>query len=397
MAFLFLALAGCDTVTLDDDASIDRRDASASTSIEELALLAPSAPHREPSRVASTAPRMAAGIDASDPTHANDPTHATDATSRLDSTNAIDALPTDALDDDREPEPPASFQFVIHHGRTFVVLRTQTSDAWGTGALTLLSREGPTVVVRDVVRSRLPSDVPARGARYTLREDARAVCEVELGALRLLRRVDADFVMADRWRGEEGGEPQPDDVVAHEAWELVPSAELLVAEARTIAGDCANAHWGHPSSASPDVGGPATIGTARLVSAFRALDAHRELQAAWQDAREYDEHPHVAQWDARPGARSILRFTSHTGRRFALVTAQAHGGCGDFTGGLHALFEVPTRGAPILVTSDRIYDATPRLLVDVDRDDVPEIVFDSRIVHRSHTTDVTTPFLGCPC
>ncbi len=311
----------------------------------------------------------------------------------------IDTAPA-ATDDEREPTPPPGFSFVFTHGRTYVVLATRTFDEWGTGPLTLISREGPMLVVRAVDRARLPSETRALlERRFVLLDGAEQRCTAELGEPMLLRRVDPHFSTLMRWNGEDGAPPPSDGVVAQEGWELVPEAQLLVAEARTVTGSCARAHWAHPEDTGPDLGSPARIPASRVVAAFRRLESHRELQSAWREAREYDDDPGFAHWDARPGAfREIVRFRSRDGRRFALVSARAHDGCGDFTGGLYALFEQGPNGALVHVTSGLAYEELPRALVDLDDDGVPEILFRSRLARANgEIVDITTPYLDCPC
>ncbi len=413
LVLLVLTLAGCDGASLALGMDGELRDAAGEATgdaaveatgdaaVEASApggrlRAAPSTPVDLATAVAAPTPSGAIGREPASASHATPaaPSSSLDAPVPAPAPLASEHEARDAVD--VGPEPPAGFHFAFTDGATFVVLRAHTAEDWGVGPLTLRSREAPTIVTRDVDSRRLPADVPRPGARFVLRDGQDAVCEAELGAPRLLRRVDPDWTVSARWSGEGGPRPA-DDLVAAEAWELVPEAELLVAEARVVEGDCRRAHWAHPADAALDLGARAAISMQRVLTAFRALDAYRDLQEGWEHVRADDPDSRVARWDARPGARTVLRFASQTGRRFALVEAHAHDGCGDFAGGLHALFEVPARGAPRLVTSGSLFDDSPRVLVDVDLDGVPEVVFRSRIVHGDGSVDVSTPYLGCPC
>jgi len=292
-------------------------------------------------------------------------------------------------------EQPAGFHFAFTHDSTYVVLRARTEPEWGKGPLALAQRTSPTVVVR-AARAGVPSS-ELTGTRMVLRREGEVACVAELGAPQILRRAYAAWERYAEWNGEEGDLRASDAQVAAEAWELAAESELLVAKATPMEGNCAGAHWAHPEHASPHLGA-AAIGEARVVRAFRQLEGYHQFQSAWSEVREYDDHPGFARWDARPGAhRRILTFGSHNGRDFALVTAMAHDGCGDFTGALWALFEVTSRGLEP-IRSENTVDA-PVALADLDGDGAPEILFYSRLTHASgdSAVDVTTPYFDCPC
>ena len=301
----------------------------------------------------------------------------------------------DVDDDDAPSEPPSGFHFAFTHDGTYVVLRAHTEPEWSEGPLSLAQRASPTVVLR-AARSGVPL-AERTGTRMVLRSGSDVTCVAELGAPQLLRRAHAPSHTVAAWEGEDGAPRASDAQVAAEAWEIAVESELLVAKATPVTGDCAGAHWAHPEHASPHLGA-APIGEAQVVRAFRQLQGYRDFQSAWAEVREYDDHPGFARWDARPGAhRRVVTFRSRDGRDFALVSAMAHDGCGDFTGALWALFEVTSRGLEP-IRSENTADA-PMALADLDGDGTPEILFSSRLMHASGdaSVDVTTPYFDCPC
>lgn len=307
----------------------------------------------------------------------------------------LDEAGGDEVIDGGMDEQPAGFHFAFTHDGTYVVLRARTEPDWGDGPLSLAQRTSPTVVVR-AARAGVPSS-ELTGTRMVLRRGGEVACVAELGAPQILRRAYAAWTRYAEWNGEEGGARASDAQVAEDAWEIAVESELLVAKATPAEGDCTGAHWAHPEDASPHLGG-APIGEARVVRAFRQLEGHRQFQSAWAEVREYDRHPGFARWDARPGAhRRVVTFRSRDGRDFALVSAMAHDGCGDFTGALWALFEATSRGLEP-IRSENTVD-TPIALADLDGDGTPEILFDSRLTHASGegAVDVTTPSFDCPC
>jgi len=282
-------------------------------------------------------------------------------------------------------------------GEPLIVVRVRTSAAWGRGPLRLLQREWPTVVDRAVDRRALPPEVRAElRETLVLSGQDRVVCTARLGTPRVVRRVSADFHYSI-WSGEEGGRRYSAREVADAAWELAEGTELLVAPAIKVTGDCRHAGWA--TRRTPTFAPATTTDQARLPAAFRSLPEHRALAEAWTEASHYDDDPTATHWDERGGgsSRSFRSFEAN-GRRFALVVAHAHDGCGEFTGVVWALYEQPSEGLA-LRTSARTHTFVPDALVDLDGDGVPEILGGSQYQREGAdlSSDVDPLFLGCPC
>ncbi|MCB9592651.1 MAG: hypothetical protein H6719_07955 [Sandaracinaceae bacterium] len=293
--------------------------------------------------------------------------------------------------------PRGLFPVIREEGvRARVVLRAQTDPAWARGELRLLRRAYPTVVSRGARLGALPPDVraDARGV-LELSDGHRTVCTARIGRPHLLRALDPDFDYAT-WSGEEGGHRYTDDEVARAAWDRVPEHERLVAAVIPIAGDCTRARWA--SRRAPRFGTAAALPDPALVAAYRALPEHQALAEAWIEASEYDDDPHAASWDERAGA-GRLQVDLRVGQRdFSLVVAEAHDGCGDFTGSLWALFERGPDG-PRLIRASHSYLPTMSGLADFDGDGVPEVLGQRVVVSSAggDPVDVNAVFLGCPC
>lgn len=305
------------------------------------------------------------------------------------------------------PELPAGIRPIIRatDGTPLVVVRVVTDPSWSRGPLRLRQREWPTVVERQAVRAALPAEVRADFARiWTLSTDERVVCSARLGAPRVMRRVSPQWESAV-WSGEEGGRRWSDREVAQAAWDLAAGSELLVAPVIKMHGRCGTAEWA--STEVPSFGGQPVGNESRVLAAFRALPAYRELATEWEEgARQYDSDPTATHWDDRSGGqmRHVIGFAVGT-RRFTLVAAEGNDGCGEFVGNLWALFEhvgdpdEPTAETITLVASERTYPFLPTALVDLDADGVPEMVGFQQIhaLGTGLTTDVTPLFLGCSC
>jgi hypothetical protein len=318
----------------------------------------------------------------------------------------------DDADDDTEeyprPELPAGIRPIIRatDGTPLVVVRVVTDPSWSRGTLRLRHRQWPTTVERAVSRPALPVDVRADLARiWTLSTEQRVVCSARLGMPRVVRRVSTEESVI--WSGEEGGRRWSDREVAQAAWDLAAGTELLVAPVIKMHGRCGSAEWA--TTEVPSFGGQPVGNESRVLAAFRALPAYRELATEWEEgAREYDSDPSAAHWDDRSGGqmRRVIGFQVGA-RRFTLVAAEGNDGCGEFVGNLWALFEhaggadeYDRVGETItLVASDRTYGYLPSALVDLDADGVPEMVGFQQFhaLGTGLSTDVTPLFLGCNC
>lgn len=290
--------------------------------------------------------------------------------------------------------PPGVFPVLTGDGPQVVVIRVGAPDDWGRGRLRLTQREYPTVVTRAVRLHALPREVraDARGT-VVLSDQGRSLCRARLGRPRLLRHVTPDFDYPI-WNGEGGPPRLTDAQVAQRAWDMVDRS-LLVAPVLRVSGDCRRAQWA--SRDQPDFATP-TAADAEVLEAFRSLEDYAWLAEAWGEASEYDDDPSATRWDARSGGAYRRAFDLTTaGRRYVLVTAQAHAGCGDFTGTLWALFERTASGVSLVVSEHA--SSTPSGLADFDHDGTPEILSFRRVtsVALGQAVDVGAPFLGCPC
>ncbi len=316
-----------------------------------------------------------------------------------DETDAPSAGDEDDVPEPIRPELHEGIHPVIQspEGEPLVVVRVQTRAGWGRGPLRLLQREWPTVVDRAVDRRALPAEVRAElRETLVLSGQDRVVCTARLGTPRVVRRVSADFQYSI-WSGEEGGPRYTARQVADAAWALAEGTELLVAPAIKVTGDCRRAGWA--TRGSPTFSPASTTDEARLLAAFRSLREHRALAEAWTEASHYDDDPTASHWDERGagGSRSFRTFAAR-GRRFTLVVAHAHDGCGEFTGVVWALYEQRADGLAIRASA-RTYTFVPEALVDLDGDGVPEILGGAQYqrVGADLSSDVEALFLGCPC
>ncbi|MBX7193589.1 MAG: hypothetical protein K1X94_16150 [Sandaracinaceae bacterium] len=301
--------------------------------------------------------------------------------------------------------PPGIHPLIEGSGRTpLVVVRASTEPSWSRGALRLRRRGWSTVVDRSVDRRALPADVRADLAQvWTLSTSERVVCSARLGTPRVMRRVSATFEV-ERWEGETGEPRLSDAAVAREAWDLADGTELLVAPVIKLHGRCDDAAW---ATREVPVFGAADVGNeTRALEAFRALPDYQDMASEWREAREYDSDPAAVHWDERAGAgaRRVVSFDAGA-RRFTLIVAEAHEGCGSFVGNVWALFEhegprdAPAGESITLRASGRDYDFVPSALVDLDADGSPEILGFQRM-HVPTTgvrVDVSELFLGCRC
>lgn len=285
-----------------------------------------------------------------------------------------------------------AFHFAFTHDRTYVVLRTRTEPAWGAGPLRLAQRATPTVVVRD---ADVPaSALPPSATRMVLRRGREAACVAELGRPLLLRRAYVPWETVDTWEREGTSDAK----IAEELWALVPESELLVAEAVALEGDCAGADWANPARDAPTLA-PASISRPRALRAFRRLQDYRGYQDDYRRLAEELGETGPARWEERPHAELTVTTLRSNGRRFALVSALAEPGCGDFSGGLWALFEDTEHGLTLL--HSRSATETPVALIDVEGDGIPEVVLSEEIIRGEPSADdsihVTTPSFICPC
>lgn len=281
--------------------------------------------------------------------------------------------------------------------RAFAVIHLETQPEWSRGRVRLERREGPTLMTRPVRMRSLPTEVRAQ-LRGTVRVSSNTaeVCRARLGRPRVLRHVDAGWEV-DRWNGLEGEPRYSNTQVAAEAWAAAEGFEVLVAPLIRVRGNCATGRWATRSHVT--FGQTLQHAEPALLEAFRALEDYGYLAEGYQSLGSEDGQPLAEHWDARANAsfRQVRSFVAR-GRRFSLIAAEAEVGCGDFTGGMWALFEHGPDGL-VLVDTQSTGAYPVGGLADLDGDGVPEVLSFRRIgsTTTGETVDVNALFLGCPC
>jgi hypothetical protein len=304
----------------------------------------------------------------------------------------------DAADPDPRQELPVGVYAVIAQDGVapLAVLRIRTEESWGRGDPRLDRRSWPTVMTRAVRLDALPRALrrELRG-RVTVSDDEAVRCTAALGRPRLFRYVDAEE--SSEWDGEYEAPRLDDATVLRRAWDITEEWEMLVAPLRAMRGDCARGAWA--TRGTPRFGSGHADIRPEETAAFRTLASYGDLQATWtEEAREYDDDPSAVHWEERSAGanRRVHRFTAADGRRFHLVAAVAHDGCGDFTGSLWGLFEETAAGYRLLHEGSGV--RLPRGLVDLTGDGVPEVLGFRRVdTVGVASADVAAIYTGCAC
>jgi len=276
--------------------------------------------------------------------------------------------------------PGAVMPIVSAGGQSFAVLATVPDGAdWHEGAPTLLEREGVVVTRANARGSALPDTlVSLAGQAVTL--DGR--CSAQLGSLAVLSRVDVHFSVEQAWSGENEdgthGTPATRSQIAREAW---GEGMLLVAPIASL-GACPSAAYARLASLPPALpfsrsDADAAL-AARVLTAFRALDAWTSLQSSYAESGGASAH-----WDESAGSGpSVSIWSAPNARRYAVVTADASsGGCADFSASLWSVFDVAADGSLTRVTdaSSPGY-FSPLAATDIDGDGRPELVVEQGVV-----------------
>ena len=309
---------------------------------------------------------------------------------------------------------PAEFAHIVHaDGSEFVVLSASPdADHWAKGNPTLVSRESPVIVRKDVEMAQLPKAMSRlEGRSMGLVGATGEVCRGTLGRPFLMSRVEPHFGERSRWEGEEdeNGVKAPaltDERVAEIAWEMTGGeGKILVAELENTTGDCQDARF---ARATDLPGLPTTAPRAPAASlAIQAKEAFRKLPAYQTIEKSYRESNHATAsvaWSESVGADvTMLEFA--TGKTTYLWVAATGGEvCSDFLGRMNVLWKVKGTNAKKF-EFEVIYQGeeefTPRVLVQLPGDSGPSLVGQESMLRKDQKVygyeDLHVPFLDCPC
>lgn len=309
---------------------------------------------------------------------------------------------------------PAEFaQIVSADGSEFVVLSAKPNvEKWATGASTLVSRDSPVVVRREVDMAQVPKALSRFEGRSMRLEGATGeVCRGTLGRPFLLSRVEPHFGERGRWDGEEDdngvkGPALPDAQVAQTAWEMTgDEGKLLVAELQNSTGDCQDARFARatdlPMLPLTAARAPAASLAVQAKEALRKLPAYEAIEKSYRESNHAT--PKVA-WSDSPGSDvTMLEFA--TGKTTYLWVAASGGEvCSDFLGRMNVLWKVSGTNAKKF-EFEVIYEGeeefTPNSLVQLPGDQAPSLVGRESLLRKDQKVygveDLHVPFLDCPC
>lgn len=307
--------------------------------------------------------------------------------------------------------------FVVDAAGPMVVLAHDTEPSWSLGEPRIVGGErdperyAPVSVERAAATAQLPERVLGlSGSHVVLFGAAGERCTAALGEPRLLRRLDP-FDYSASWNQRDdgrGGAPAASD--AREAWDLASDAELLVAPAEVLDGDCSDARYALPADAPRPrvfalVEAPSVDSAFdEALAAFRALPEHGRIQLElerWHaDVAGAGAPAPAGNWEAGTGTEPELRaFRDAAGTELIGVHASTWGGCGDFDATLWALFRDTGAGLE-LVGASRVR-RFPDHLLDVGSDGYLEAFsgddFSAATPLGTVRRSVEVPLHGCPC
>jgi hypothetical protein len=215
--------------------------------------------------------------------------------------------------------------------KPYVVITPEADPAWGSG----LPR-GPFQEYHQLALVGATAAPPAMAwtgrALKVLAADG-AACDATVGKLELMAGGTPHFGEVQEWDGDpamsDDGRPWSQAERARAIYAM--ASPYLIGEL-AVTGACVPVVAVAPDAksvvfarqpADPDA-------DSRALAAFRALPDHKTLQADW-----------VANYDGKgpwESSATVTRFAAG-GRTFAVVSATAGSGCGDFLGELVAIFE----------------------------------------------------------
>jgi hypothetical protein len=266
------------------------------------------------------------------------------------------------------PLPFDQFAYVVDGA---VVIDVAPEDAWARGKLRVVSKGNPLVVRRAAEPPRAKRGLAGKRMRLFSLEGP--VCEATL---------------ADRYAivAREADTDGPD-----EAFEL--GQKVLVAELSDPSGDCKGARFARSAALpAPAISG-VTAGALpeAVLAAYRALPAWKDLQKTWRADPAAREHGAPREWDGGDKVRELWSLRAGT-RTLVGVRSFTGFSCGEFGGGLWALFELDEKGTPTLrfdgTREETLELLKPHHAVDLDGDGEPELLFDGILSHGNYDLGV---------
>jgi ketosteroid isomerase-like protein len=278
-----------------------------------------------------------------------------------------------------------------------VLLTTEADRDWRTGPV----RSEPTGpashrVVAAVDEAKLPAElVGLRKETFTAWDEHGKACQGTIDGFEIVVGVTPHFGTVQEWRDSAASEAE----IAESVWGM--TSPILLGSIQGCAGVVA-VRGAAPAGAVllERVADDATQAGSSPLPTFRALPAWKQAQADFVleggtgkgdwDAQSDDGHPVV----------DLFRHpTTHV--IFAVVTAHAGRGCGDFEGSAGAIFERTGKTWTKRSAGDQLL-FTPVIALDLDADGSPEFIGERTIVSSADggldvTDDFTWAFHDCDC
>ncbi len=301
--------------------------------------------------------------------------------------------------------------YLVMHvgGAARIVLAPEASDDWADGVSVLEQRVGPTVVRQGIDRAQVPAALLAhQGELVSLEGVKGGLCTARIGAPAITSRVD-DSLNWERFSGEELDDdgvklpPVPDAEVAKTAWGSSSSGHALTADVTVVSGNCAGALYARTVGGGNEAVsiGPKTPASELRSLASRAFRALPEYAAIQDRAREESVK---GNWDA--GSAPEVRRVDVGGDTFLYVSNHVGEGCGEFNGGLEAIYRVVPAAAGSAPTLERVevFEGGEQTFVGLRKreDGGLDVLYENTWVRRGGGAEPTThtveiPFIGCRC
>jgi hypothetical protein len=311
---------------------------------------------------------------------------------------------------------PTEFAHVVSvDGSNYIVLSSKPeTEKWasGEGEASIVSRQNPVVVRRDVDLARLPKAMSRlQGRSMSLVGATGEVCRGTIGKPFLLSRVEPHFGERSRWEGEEDengvkGPALSETQVAEIAWEMAGSdGKLLVAELQDSTGDCQDARFARaadlPALPVTAARAPAASLATQAKEALRKLPTYEAIEKSYRSSQFAT--PSVA-WSESAGSDvTMLEFATGKGT-YLWVTAAGGEVCSDFSGRMNVLWKVSGTNAKKFefeVVYEGEQEFTPRVLLQLPGDSAPSLVGQESMLRKDQKVygveDLHVPFLDCPC
>ncbi len=309
---------------------------------------------------------------------------------------------------------PSEFAHVVSdHGSTFVVLSADSEhERWALGAPTLVSKDSPVVVRREVDQTLLPKAMlRLAGRSMRIFGTAGEVCRGTLAAPAFLSRAEPHFGEREHWSGDEEDENGlkipafSDERIAEIAWDMTSDGKLLVAELVGTTGDCQDALFARatdlPALATAAARRPSVSLTAQAMAALRKLPAYEAIEKSYRSSSQATSS--VSWTESQNAEVSMYEFS--TGKAtFLWVSAFGGEVCSEFSGRMNVLWKVKGTNAKtfefsVLYEGDAEFN--PRMLVRLPGDETPSLLGRESILRKDTKVygvqDLHVPFFDCPC